>query len=51
MKGLRSLVIHLPITRFAEFIIGRRLVPTRWQIDLSPLEGFAQRCRRGFRGR
>src|SRR5579872_1229380 len=25
-----------PLTRFAEFIIGRRFAPTRWQIDLSP---------------
>src|SRR6202035_3701953 len=36
-EGLRSLVVHLPLTRFAEFIIGRRFAPTRWQIDLSPL--------------
>jgi hypothetical protein len=35
-EGLRSLVVHLPLTRFAEFIIGRRFAPTRWQIDLSP---------------
>jgi hypothetical protein len=25
-----------PLTRFAEFIIGRRFAPTRWQIDLAP---------------
>jgi hypothetical protein len=31
-----SLVQH-PLTRFAEFIIGRRFAPTRWQIDISPL--------------
>jgi hypothetical protein len=30
-----SLVQH-PLTRFAEFIIGRRFAPTRWQTDLSP---------------
>src|SRR5712691_4323651 len=26
----------LPLTRIAEFIIGRRFAPTRWQSDLSP---------------
>src|SRR5882724_2579317 len=35
-EGLRYLVVHRPLTRFAEFIIGRRFAPTRWQIDLSP---------------
>jgi hypothetical protein len=30
-------LVQHPLTRFAEFIIGRRFAPTRWQIDLSPL--------------
>jgi hypothetical protein len=29
-------LVRSPLTRFAEFIIGRRFAPTRWQTDLSP---------------
>jgi hypothetical protein len=51
-EGLRYLVVHRPLTRFAEFIIGRRFAPTRWQIDLCPPgrgEAGNYRGRRGIR--
>jgi hypothetical protein len=37
--GVRGYGLSLeqrPLTRIAEFIIGRRFAPTRWQSDLSP---------------
>jgi hypothetical protein len=37
VRGYGPSLDQRPLTRFAEFIIGRRFAPTRWQIDLSPL--------------
>jgi hypothetical protein len=34
---------RFPLTRIAEFIIGRRFAPTRWQFDLSPQAGRGKR--------
>jgi len=38
---------RLPLTRIAEFIIGRRFAPTRWQSDLSPQAGRGEEGTRG----
>jgi hypothetical protein len=37
VRGYGLSLVQRPLTRFAEFTIGWRFAPTRWQIDLSPL--------------